>query len=330
MKLLYMGTPDIAAHCLGGILKQPQHTVCGVFTREDKPQGRKQILTAPPVKQVALAHGIPVWQPKTLRDGEAARTIAALSPELIVVVAYGRILPPEVLELARYGAINLHVSLLPKYRGAAPMQWAIINGDTQTGVSVMQLDAGLDTGDVIDCLPISIDPDETMGELFEKVAGVGAPFLCKVMDTIAAGTATHTPQNHALACSAPPLTKEMALFSFAKDAKTLHNLIRGMNPWPVAYFMHAGKKIKVLRSRYVPVEENKAETPCARDMAHGKNAAAMQNAPAQPGTVLCTKPLTVACQSGALVLEALVPEGSRPMEGTAWSAGCRFKTGDML
>lgn len=306
MKLLFMGTPDISAHCLAAILACPQHEVCGVFTREDKPVGRKQVLTAPPVKELALAQGIPVWQPKTLRDGEAARVIAQLAPDLLVVVAYGRILPQEVLDIPPRGSINLHVSLLPQYRGAAPIQWAVLNGDAQTGVTVQMLDAGIDTGDVLDCLPVAIDPDETSGELFDKVTQVGAPFLCKVIDDIAAGSVKRTPQNHEQATHAPMLSKEMALFAFSDSAARLHNLVRGLNPWPVAYFMQGDKKIKVLRTRL------------------------LQNESGKPGEVLSTKPLTVACGSGALVLEQLVPEGAKPMDGTAWAAGRRLRAGDML
>ena len=162
---MFMGTPDIAAECLKA-LYAAGHDICAVYTRRDKPVGRKQVLTAPPVKEVALAHGTPVFQPRTLRDGSEDDTIRALAPELIVVVAYGCILPKSVLEMPRYGCINLHVSLLPKYRGSAPVQWSVLNGDAETGVSIMQMDEGLDTGDVLYCKKITIDPEETSGELF--------------------------------------------------------------------------------------------------------------------------------------------------------------------
>lgn len=300
-----MGTPDIAAQCLAAILKEGRHEVCGVFTREDKPVGRRQVLTAPPAKQVALAHGLPVFQPKTLRSGEAADILRGFAPQLIVVVAYGRILPPDILALPQYGCINLHVSLLPKYRGAAPIQWAVLNGDAETGVTVMQMDEGLDTGDILRTRRVPIGPDTTSGELFGQVAGVGAGLLCETLAGIERGDVHPQRQDGALATLAPPLKKEMAQFTFALPAQKLHNHIRGMNPWPVAYFEHGGKKVKVLKARPVP----------------GTGA---------PGTVLAVKPLTVACETGALVLETVVPEGKGPMPGEAWALGRRFAPGALL
>ena len=305
MKIVFMGTPDIAAQCLAAILKEGRHEVCGVFTREDKPVGRKQVLTAPPAKQVALAHGIPVFQPKTLRSGEAAEVLRRLAPQLVVVVAYGRILPPDILALPQYGCVNLHVSLLPKYRGAAPIQWAVLNGDAETGVTVMQMDEGLDTGDILCTRRVPIGPDTTSGELFEQVAGVGAALLCEVLGKIEQGDVHPQKQDGALATLAPPLTKEMARFTFAMPAQKLHNHIRGMNPWPVAYFEHDGKKVKVLKAHPAP-------------------------GAGVPGTVLAVKPLTVACETGALVLKTVVPEGKGPMPGEAWALGRRFAPGALL
>ena len=306
MRILFMGTPDIAAQSLSAILAQGRHTVCAVFTREDKPVGRKQVLTAPPVKTLALEQGIPVYQPRTLRTPEAAQTVRALAPDIIVVVAYGRILPGEILSIPPHGAVNLHVSLLPKYRAAAPVQWSDINGDKRTGVTIMQLDEGLDTGDILRVAPVDIGAEETSGELFERVSALGAQTLLQSLDDIEQGRAQPVPQDDALATLAPPLTKEMALFSFERDARSLHDLIRGLNPWPVAYFMHGGKKIKVLAARLD------------------------EQAKGRPGEVLCTKPLTVACGSGALTLVQVVPEGSRAMDGAAWAAGRRLRAGDML
>lgn len=305
MKLLFMGTPDIAAACLRAVLDDGTHTVCGVFTRADKPVGRKQVLTAPPVKQVALAHNLPVFQPATLRDGEAQRIIASLSPDMIVVVAYGRILPAEILSLPPRGCINVHVSLLPKYRGAAPVQWAVLNGDAETGVSVMQMDEGLDTGDVLMTQRIAIGENETSGELFERVTSVSEKTLLAALDALEKGTLVPQKQNDAAATLAPPLKKEQACMDFAKSAQTLHNLVRGMNPWPVAYFVHEGKKVKVLCAR-----------PC-----EGSGAA---------GAVLCVKPLTVACGEGALILQTVVPEGKSAMDGAAWALGRHFTAGDLL
>ena len=306
MRILFMGTPDIAARSLAALL-EAGHTVVGVFTRADKPVGRKQVLTAPPVKKLAVEHGIPVWQPATLRDGEAEKVFRALQPDLVVVVAYGRILPPELLHIAPLGCINLHVSLLPKYRGSAPIQWAVLNGDTKTGVTIMQLDEGCDTGDILMVEPVEIGPETTSGELFDQVSAVGAETLVRAVEDLAAGRLTPRPQDEAKATKAPPLTKEMARFTFAEPAEHLHNWVRGMNPWPVAFFELDGKKIKVLESRL-------AENPQQ----------------AAPGTVLALNPLTIACTRGALQLLTVTPEGGRPMAGTAWAAGRRLHTGDSL
>ena len=302
-RILFMGTPDIARDCLAQILADGWNVI-GAFTREDKPVGRKQILTAPPVKELALEHGIPVYQPKTLK-GEYSDVIAELKPDMIVVVAYGRILPKAVIDVPQFGCLNLHVSLLPQYRGAAPIQWSLINGDKQTGVTVMHIDEGLDTGDIIDVLPIDIEPNETQEELFNKVAEKGKVFLSAVMENVVKGDYTRTPQDHSKATLAPPLTKEMALFDFNTDALTLHNKIRGQNPWPSAHFMFEDKKVKVLKAQ---VEEFSGK----------------------PGEIISTKPLVIAAGEKSLRLITVQPEGGKAMDGTAWAAGRRFKKGDSV
>lgn len=306
MRILFMGTPDIAAESLAALIAAG-HEIVGVFTRADKPVGRKQIMTAPPVKQLAQQHNIPVWQPATLRDGKAEPIFRELAPDLVVVVAYGRILPPELLHIAPLGCINLHVSLLPKYRGSAPIQWAVLNGDTETGVTIMQLDEGCDTGDILMVERVAIGPETTSGELFDQVSATGAKTLVTAIEKLAAGELTPQPQNDAEATQAPPLTKDMARFDFTQSAAHIHNWVRGMNPWPAAFFELDGKKVKVLESRVAP------------------NA---RSAPA--GTVLALKPLTIACGDGALQLLTVTPEGGKPMAGTAWAAGRRLKAGDSL
>lgn len=306
MRILFMGTPDIAAESLAALL-EAGHEICGVFTRRDKPVGRKQILTAPPVKQLAEQHGIPVYQPRTLRDGSSDELIRSLAPDIVAVVAYGCIIPPQLLHVAPYGCINLHVSLLPKYRGSAPIQWAVLNGDKRTGVSIMQMDEGLDTGDVLMVEPVDIDPEETSGQLFDRVSALGARTLVTALEKLEAGQLKPVPQLHEQATMAPPLTKEMARFDFTKDAAYIHNWVRGMNPWPVAWFEQEGKRIKVLECRLV------AQVP------KGK-----------PGTVLALKPLTIAAEGGAVELLTITPEGGKPMTGTAWAAGRRLKAGDSL
>lgn len=304
MNIVFMGTPDIAALSLKALLREG-HKVVGAFTREDKPVGRKQVLTAPPVKTLAEENGIPVFQPKSLKDDEVLETLRELAPELVVVVAYGRLLPPEVLAVPAHGCINMHVSLLPKYRGAAPIQWALINGEKKTGVTIMQLDEGLDTGPVLAQESLAITGSQTAGEVFEMVGQIGARLLARTVASIAAGTAVATPQSGEPSF-APPLAKEMAQLDFTKEARDLHNLVRGCNPWPLAWFEHEGKRIKVLRTQ----------------QPDGGSGGA--------GEIISTRPLTVRCGEGTLVLEHLVPEGSRAMTGTEWAAGRRFTVGDKL
>ena len=306
MRILFMGTPDIAAESLAALLAAG-HEVCGVFTRRDKPVGRKQILTAPPVKQLAVEHGLPVYQPRTLRDGSSDDLIKELAPDIIVVVAYGCIIPPQLLHVAKYGCINLHVSMLPKYRGSAPIQWAVLNGDAGTGVTIMQLDEGLDTGDILMVEPVAIDPEETSGSLFDRVSAVGARTLVTALEKIEAREFVPQKQDDAAATLAPPLTKDMARFDFTQDAAHIHNWVRGMNPWPMAWFEQDGKRIKVLECHLAPNEQY-----------------------AVPGTVLSLKPLTIAAAGGAVSLLTVTPEGGKPMAGTAWAAGRRLKVGDSL
>lgn len=305
MRILFMGTPDIAADSLKALI-EAGHEICGAFTREDKAVGRKQIMTAPPVKQLALEHGIPVFQPKTLKDGESSKIVAELAPDIVVVVAYGRLIPKDILEMPRYGCINLHVSLLPKYRGSAPIQWAVLNGDCETGVTIMQLNEGMDTGDILMVSPVSIGEEETSGELFDRVSAQGAATLVECLTAIEKGGVSPVPQDESKATMAPPLTKEMAKFDFGQDAARVHNWVRGMNPWPVAFFMRGEKKVKVLQCRVTDGD--------------GK----------ESGTVLSTKPLIIQCGQGAVELVQVTPEGSKPMAGEAWALGQHFKVGDRI
>ena len=306
LRIVFMGTPDFAVPCLQTLLDSP-HSVVGVFTQPDKPQGRKMVLTPPPVKVLAAENGVPGFQPQKMKDPATLEQLKSLAPDLIVVVAYGRILPRAVLELPRYGCINVHASLLPKYRGAAPIQWAILDGEAETGVTIMQMDAGLDTGDILMVEPVAIDPEETSGELFDRVTAVGAEALCETIPQIAAGTLTAVPQDYENATLAPMLNKEMAEFHLTDSAAHIHNWVRGMNPWPGAWFITSGgKKLKVMSCRVAA--------------ANGE----------APGTALATKPLTVACGEGAIQLLEVVPEGKKPMDGTSFAAGLRLKTGDVL
>ena len=218
MRILFMGTPDLAAESLGALIAAG-HEIVGVFTRADKPVGRKQVLTAPPVKQLAVQHGIPVWQPATLRDGEAEKVFRALQPDLVVVVAYGRILPPELLHIAPLGCINLHVSLLPKYRGSAPIQWAVLNGDRCTGVSIMQLDEGLDTGDMLLKGEVEITKETTGGSLHDALAEIGAELIVQYLDN--PESFPPQKQDDSLTCYAAKIDKTESKIDFSLPAETL-------------------------------------------------------------------------------------------------------------
>jgi len=256
-----MGTPDFAVPCLERLLRDG-HEVLAVFSQPDKPQGRKMALTPPPVKQTALAHGIPVWQPEKLRGNEEVMSLLrGLAPELIVVVAYGRILPQELLELPKYGCINVHASLLPKYRGAAPIQWSILNGERETGVTTMQMDAGIDTGGMLLQEKMPIPEDMTSGELFERLSGMGAETLSSTITLLEQGRLTPQTQDEAQACYAPVLTKAHSPMDWSRTARELHNQVRGLNPWPGAFTEYASKRLKIHISQ-VAEEPEGFSMPC--------------------------------------------------------------------
>ena len=299
MNILFMGTPDIAAAALEAIL-DAGHTVCGVYTRADKPVGRKQVLTAPPVKRTAMAHGIPVFQPGTLRDAAQAENIRALAPELIVVVAYGRILPEDILNTPPYGSINVHSSLLPKYRGAAPINWAILNGERETGVTIMYMAKELDAGDILHVLKTDIDPQEDAQALTARLAELGAQALSETVEQLRAGTAHRTVQDHSAYTYAPMLTKDMGVIDWTKPAGHIHNQVRGLIPWPCASTELGGATVKVFRTEVLG-ETGKA-----------------------PGTVAAAGKagIDVACGDGHLlrILE-LQPQGGRRMAAADYLRG---------
>ncbi len=234
MNIMFMGTPDFALICLEKLVERG-YNVTSVVCREDKPKGRGGQMAMPPTKEFAIEKGITVYQPASFKDGAFAEILEKENPDIIVVVAYGRILPEYVLNYPKYGCINLHGSILPKYRGSAPIQWTVINGDELAGVSTMFMDVGLDTGDVIDVYTTPLGETETAGELFDRLAVSGGELLCETIEKIKAGTAIRTPQNESEATYAPMLNKEMGCLDFSMPAEKLRNLIRGLNPWPSAY-----------------------------------------------------------------------------------------------
>lgn len=247
MKVVFMGTPEIAAVCLETLLAQG-FPVCGVFTKPDTPQNRGMKLTQPPVKQMALAHGLPVFQPEGLRDGQVVAQLQALQPDVIAVVAYGKLLPEEILRLPRLGCINIHASLLPQLRGSGPVQWAVLQGLRETGVTAMYMAKEMDAGDIIDVRRTEIGPDETAGQLLERLAGLAGSLLADTLRSLQDGTAHRTPQNPAEVTYAPMLTKALCPMDFTKTAQELHNQVRGLNPWPVATMTLQGKRFRVFAS----------------------------------------------------------------------------------
>lgn len=246
--VVFMGTPDFAVPALQALIDSAEYEVKLVLSQPDKPQGRHQVLTASPVKQLALAHGIEVYQPSSLKNEEAFRKISECKPDFIVVSAYGKILPQNVLDIPVYGCVNLHGSLLPAYRGAAPIQWSVINGDKKSGVTSMLMAAGLDTGDILLVSETPIAPEETAGELFDRLAALCPDLLIRTLDGLAAGEITPVKQDEEKATYVGMLTKEMSVIDWSKDAAVIHDMIRGMNPWPVAKTMLDGKLFKIYSS----------------------------------------------------------------------------------
>ena len=277
MRLIFMGTPEFSAPAIDALL-EAGHEIAAVFSQPDKPKGRGYNLTPPPVKVKALEHGIPVYQPTTMKDGEALRIFRDISPDVAVVIAYGRILPKEILEAPKYGCINVHASLLPKYRGAAPIQWSVIDGESKTGVTTMQMDVGLDTGDMLMKCETAIDPDETAGELHDRLSLMGAKLIVDTLAALEQGALTPQKQDDSESCYAKMLTKELCAVDWHRSAKEIHDQIRGLSPWPVATAVLEGKKLKLHRSAIA---------------AQGSETAAC-------GEIISLDPLTVQCGEGAV------------------------------
>lgn len=247
MKILFMGTPDFAVPCLDILIKS-EYEVCGVVTQPDKPQGRGHKLTPPPVKRLAMENEIEVFQPETLKDFAFKPELERLSPDMIVVVAYGKILPEYILNFPKYGCINMHASLLPKYRGAGPIQWSVINGEEKTGITSMLMEKGLDTGDMLLKVETEIGEYETASELHDRLMVMGAELLMKTIERIKLGKITPEKQNDEDSCYAPMISKETAKIDWARSAKVVSKLIAGMNSWPVAHTLYKGEVLKIYRA----------------------------------------------------------------------------------
>lgn len=307
MNIVFMGTPDYAVKTLEALINS-EHTVSAVFAQPDKPVGRKQILTAPPVKVVALENSIPVYQPTTLRDGEAFKILKEINPDVIVVVAYGKILPEEILNLSKYGCVNGHASLLPKYRGASPIQWCIVCGETKTGITTMLMDKGMDTGDILEQITVEIGKEETAEELFERLSDISADLMLSTLEKLEKGEITPKKQNESEATHAPIIKKDMALLDFNKTAKEIHNAVRGYYSWPCAYFFLKGKRVKVIKCQLGSKTNMKA------------------------GTVVDnTDYLEIACgDNNSIKLEILQPEGSKQMTAKQMLCGNAVEKGFVI
>lgn len=256
MKILFMGTPDIASGCLEKLIEK-KYDVIGVVTQPDKQVGRGKKIVFSPVKQVAIENNLPVYQPVKAKEESFVKEIKDLNPDVIVVVAYGQLLSKEFLNIPKYGCVNVHVSLLPKYRGAAPINWVIINGEEKTGVSTMFMDEGLDSGDIILQSEFKLDDEITAGELHDWMTLEGSKVLCETLDLIKEGKAPRTPQNHDEFSYAPIMDKNLGHVDFSKTAREIHNLVRGVNPWPSAYTTYMDKKMKVWKTKVLDEKSTK-------------------------------------------------------------------------
>ena len=309
MRIMFMGTPEISATCLKELIASDNEIVA-VVTGKDKPRGRGNVMTPTAVKALALENSLPVYTPDTLRDETFADLLRELDPELIAVVAYGKILPKNVLDYPKYGCVNVHVSLLPKYRGAAPMQRAIINGEKETGVTIMYMAEGVDTGDIITAEAFPIGAEDDFEAIHDRSAEVGARLLVKTVADIANGTASRTPQDHSLATHAAKIEKEDCKIDFTKDAHTLDCAIRGVTPIPGAFAYLGGKMLKIYK-------------------------AAPTDGKGKPGEVIATDSkgtgsFTVACGEGALRVCGVIPEGKGKMSAGDFVRGRKINVGDIL
>ncbi|MCI5873896.1 MAG: methionyl-tRNA formyltransferase [Clostridiales bacterium] len=311
MRVIFMGTPDFAVETLEEIIKAG-HEVVLVVSQPDKAVGRSKALRYTPVKACAIEHGIEVYQPEKVREAACVEYLRGYAPDIIIVEAFGQIIPKAILDMPRYGCVNVHASLLPKYRGAAPIQWAVINGDMVTGVTTMRMNEGLDTGDMILKQEVIIREDETGGSLFEHLSKVGAKLCVKTMEAIEAGTATYTPQNDEEATHTKKIYKELGSIDWTRDAKTIECLIRGLDPWPSAYTRLNDKTLKIWKAKVIPGESDTA-----------------------PGCIVKVEKagITVQTGEGMLLLTEIQLEGKKRMSvesflnGYPVEAGTYFKKG---
>ncbi len=309
MKLVYMGTPDFAVPPLTALV-EAGHEVAAVVTQPDRPKGRGKTVLMTPVKEKALSYGIPVYQPaRVKKDEEFLKTLREINPDAIVVAAFGQILPKEILELPKYGCVNIHASLLPKYRGAAPIQWAVIDGEKESGITTMMMDVGLDTGDMLDRTVIPLAEDETGGSLFEKLSRAGGPLILKTLEALENGTAVRTKQPEEGATYAGMLDKSLGNIDWTQSAAKIERLIRGLNPWPSAYTSYKGKTMKLW----------------AADVLEGTFEGV-------PGEIIKVEKehFLVRTGDGALAVKELQLEGKKRMDAASFLRGFSLEEGEIL
>ena len=313
MKILFMGTPDLAAVCLEAVYNKAGVEVVGVLTQPDKPKGRGMKLVPPPVKVFAEEHGIPVYQPQTLKNGTFEDELKKLDPDMIIVAAYGKILPKYVLDYPKYGCVNAHGSILPKYRGASPIQRAIIDGEKVTGITAMYMAEGLDTGDIIKIYPCDITPDDDFGSLHDKLANLAGVAMCDVIDMTENGTITITKQDDEKSSYAAKIEKEDTVIDFTKNAEDIVNLVRGLSPAPLAVTRTPdGKLLKLTHARLSDMAktDNAGEVAALPDKGEGE--------------------IVLSCGDGCISVTGVVPEGKKPMKSADYIRGRRISVGDIL
>ena len=308
MKVIFMGTPDFAVGALDAIV-EAGHEVALVVTQEDKPKGRGKEIQFTPVKEAAIKHGIEVYQPHRVKYEDAVAKLREYNADVFVVAAYGQILSKELLEMPKYGCVNIHASLLPKYRGAAPIQWSIIDGEKVTGVTTQMMAEGIDTGDILDVIEVEIDKEETGGSLFDKLTVAGSEVILTTLKKLEDGTVTRTPQDHSKSTYAKMLDKKLGNIDFSMSAEEIERLIRGLNPWPSAYTMYKGKTLKVWKAEVIEKDYD-----------------------GQLGQIVdkTKKAVMVKTGNGALAITELQLEGKKRMTTEAFLCGAGFELGEML
>ncbi len=332
MRIVFMGTPDFAVPALKALAESDKHQVTLVVTQPDRPKGRSGKPAPSDVKTCALEYGIPVFQPEKIREKEAAERLAEEKADIFVVAAFGQILPREILEMPRYGCVNIHGSLLPKYRGAAPIQWAVLNGEKEAGNTIMQMNEGLDTGDILTQESVLLDEKETAGSLYDKLSQMGGALLLRTLDRLEEGSITPVPQDDAQSCYAKMLRKEMGQIDWSKSAEEIGRLVRGLNPWPSAYTNWNHKLLKIWMASPVSQGQLGVLEAAGKEAASDAAADAEGKALPAPGTVVAAAKdrLWIQTGDGLLALEDVQLEGKKRMPAASLLMGCRIQPGDVL